>query len=404
MRLPMPLMLRQVLAFWRKEWLALARDWHGLLVLFVMPATFILIMSLALRDAIHPEHLTPPAVALVVQDSSPAGRHFALSLREEQRAWTIRQQAGRLDDVRAAVHSGELRAAIVVPPGLSDRLLGDTEQGAAVQVWLDPATPPLQRIAVETRLAAALGHAQAELGLKQMRAQNPALAEFDLPPAAAVEVRFAGERQRQPNAVEQSVPAWLVFAIFFVVIPISTVVITERRFGTLARLKTQRVSPFAIVLGKVLPYFVINQIQILLMLLLGRYGVPLAGGESLSLDVHWSALLLVGAALSIAGTGWALLVASLCRTTEQATIIGGVGNILAAALGGIMVPQFIMPPFMQQIATLSPMNWGLQAYLDVFLRAGTLTSVFPHALRLALFGLLALVLAAWCLSRSTHRT
>lgn len=395
-------LLRQLLAFWRKEWLALARDWHGLMVLFVMPAVFILIMSLALRDAIQPENLPPPAVALVALDSSPAGKLLAQSVREESRAWKVQRTATELNSLRQALRSGELRAAIVIPSGLPDRLMGDS--GAAVELWLDPATSPLQRVAMEIRLGATLGRAQAELGLQQIRLQNPAAEDVVLPAPARVDTRFAGDRDRQPNAVEQSVPAWLVFAVFFVVIPISTVLITERRYGTLARLKTQRVSSLAIVLGKLLPYFVINQIQILLMLLLGRYGVPLAGGESLSLDVNWAPLVLVGSALSVAGTGWALLVASICRTTEQATIIGGVGNILAAALGGIMVPQFIMPPFMQQLAGLSPMNWGLQAYLEVFLRTGTLTSVFPHTLRLTAFGLLALLGAAWCHSRSLKRS
>ena len=43
--------MRILLALWVKEWLALARDVHGLAVLFVMPAAFIVIMSLALTDA-----------------------------------------------------------------------------------------------------------------------------------------------------------------------------------------------------------------------------------------------------------------------------------------------------------------------------------------------------------------
>src|SRR5260221_14139286 len=43
--------MRRVLALWEKEWLVLARDVHGLAVLFLMPAVFIVVMSLALSDA-----------------------------------------------------------------------------------------------------------------------------------------------------------------------------------------------------------------------------------------------------------------------------------------------------------------------------------------------------------------
>src|SRR5712671_6409058 len=54
--------MRRLLALWKKEWLALARDVHGLAVLFVMPAAFIVIMSLALSDAFSGERRTDFAV------------------------------------------------------------------------------------------------------------------------------------------------------------------------------------------------------------------------------------------------------------------------------------------------------------------------------------------------------
>src|SRR5205814_2334884 len=43
-------LMRRLLALWEKEWLALSRDVLGLAVLFLMPAAFIVVMSLALSD------------------------------------------------------------------------------------------------------------------------------------------------------------------------------------------------------------------------------------------------------------------------------------------------------------------------------------------------------------------
>jgi len=42
--------MRRLVVLWLKEWLALSRDVHGLAVLFLMPAAFIVVMSLALSD------------------------------------------------------------------------------------------------------------------------------------------------------------------------------------------------------------------------------------------------------------------------------------------------------------------------------------------------------------------
>jgi ABC-2 type transport system permease protein len=97
---------------------------------------------------------------------------------------------------------------------------------------------------------------------------------------------------------------------------------------------------------------------------------------------------------SFAAVSYALLVANLVSTAEQATIFTGVANLLMAAIGGIMVPRFVMPAAMQAVSLYSPMAWGLEGYLDVFLRQGDLAMVLPWALRLVAFGLVCLGVAA----------
>jgi ABC-2 type transport system permease protein len=195
--------------------------------------------------------------------------------------------------------------------------------------------------------------------------------------------------------VQQNVPAWLIFGMFFVVMPMSALFIVERRDGTLARLASQRV-PFALVLaGKVAPFFAVNLVQTLLMLAAGITLVPWLGGEALALPARWDLIAVVAACTSFAAIGWALLVAVCARTMEQATVIGGVGNLLAAAIGGIMVPRFVMPPAMQQATELSPMAWALDGFHAVILRQGAAADIALPCLKLlALAAALALA-ALW---------
>ena len=76
----------------------------------------------------------------------------------------------------------------------------------------------------------------------------------------------------------------------------------------------------------------------------------------------------MSAAVSLAALGYALLISSITRTTEQASLLGGAGNLILAAIGGIMVPKFVMPEAMQHLTNVSPMAWGLEGFLDVLLR------------------------------------
>jgi ABC-2 type transport system permease protein len=104
----------------------------------------------------------------------------------------------------------------------------------------------------------------------------------------------------------------------------------------------------------------------------------------------FSGLLLITIAVSFCSISFALLVASVAKTTEHATTIGGIFNIIFGALGGIMIPKFVMPEFMQTLAVLSPMSWGLDGFLDIFLRNGNMLDVIKESLLLFLIGFVML--------------
>jgi ABC-2 type transport system permease protein len=152
-------------------------------------------------------------------------------------------------------------------------------------------------------------------------------------------------------------------------------------------------------LGKLVPYFAINLVQVVSMLCVGVYVVPLLGGEALTLGHSPAALVLMSFAASFASVSYALLIANMVSTSEQATIFTGVSNLLLAVIGGIMVPRFVMPQAMQQISLCSPMAWGLEGFLDIFLRRGGVEEVRTEALQLVAFGTVALLLAAFFMGR-----
>jgi len=73
--------------------------------------------------------------------------------------------------------------------------------------------------------------------------------------------------------------------------------------------------------------------------------------------------------------------------------------VLMAAAGGIMVPKFVMPGFMQRLVEISPMNWGLEALLTVLLRGGGVADALPQIGRLVAFAALMFVVAVFLFRR-----
>jgi len=390
--------MHRLVALWEKECLALARDVHGLAVLFVMPAAFIVVMSLALSDAFRDEPGGRSDFAVLAADGASLAGRFARGLSGD--GFRVAPAPADEAAARESVRRGRPRLVLLVPRGFAAALEAGSGTQPELTLLADPALPPAQLLAFRQRvLGVALGLKVSALA---QRAGIPAGPEaFDVGQAAALRVEAVGNPHAgRPSSVQQNVPAWLIFGMFFVVMPIASLFIVERREGTLARLTSQQVPFSMILLGKMAPLFLVNLAQAALMLLAGRTLVPWLGGEALALPARWDLLAAVAASTSLAAIGWGLLVAAGARTMEQATVIGGVGNVLAAAIGGIMVPRFVMPESMQALADLSPMAWALDGFHAVILRQGGAADIAAPCGKLLLLALALLGAAVWIHRRS----
>lgn len=370
----------------KKELLALVRDVHGLAALFVMPVIFIIIMSLALKD-----YYSPPQrslrYAVDAQDSGALAKSLATSW---QRQHGVPEALPA--DWQQQLRDGRLKYVLVLQQGLSDELaLPSLPTTARIQLLAEPGLDGNLFNTLRAELAGTAGELKA----------RAALAETDAPPPppdasmqALVRAERFGNRGPRPSAVQQNVPAWLVFGMFFVIASLSSLVVAERSSGTLARLQSLGVPRSVLLASKALPYLGVNAMQAALMLAVGVWLMPLLGGDALSLaGIHWGALLTALLAIGLAAVSMALALACAVRTHAQAAAIGPIANVLMAAIGGIMVPKFVMPAAMQKLAELSPMNWGLEALLNVLLRGGDLASTLPHVMRLGGFAALMFVIA-----------
>ncbi|MGD8836721.1 MAG: ABC transporter permease, partial [Desulfobacteraceae bacterium] len=189
---------------------------------------------------------------------------------------------------------------------------------------------------------------------------------------------------------------------FFIVLPMAGSFIKERLSGVALRTLSLPVSYPTIVAGKMSAFMLVCLVQFTLILLIGKLLLPWLGTPPFELGASPGAAALVAFCATLAATGYGILLGTAVQTYEQASMFGPISIVIAAALGGIMVPVYAMPTFMQKISVISPLAWAQNAFLDLFARGGTLQSVLPDISLLLIFAM-ACIATAWLLfSRRVH--
>jgi ABC-2 type transport system permease protein len=422
-----------------KELLELRRDRAGLLVLLVMPMALVLIVSLVQDNVMQATGQAPIRVLFVDNDRSFLGEAIAKQLKAAGGLDLITQINGKAvseEDAKRAVVKGDFQFSIIIPVGtgatfkekirksakstivIKGKAAPKTstrkgvEQGG-VTIYFDPTvqgsfrtavTNALQRVVLGIEFqekAAALSETfPAELKKSMTEIMKPLMGasttpiptpelsfKMDTAPILKLteEVALNSRLLKRPTAAQQNVPAWALFGMFFIVVPLSGSLIRERQTGSLRRLMTMPVSPLCILIGKICAYVLVCLAQFALMLIAGSYLLPLLGTSGLEIGPELVTIIPVVLVASLAATGYGLMIGTLAKTYEQASMFGAVSIVIAAALGGIMMPVYVMPRTMQEISIFSPLSWGLTAFQDIFVRGETLREVLPEMAYLLIF-------------------
>jgi ABC-type multidrug transport system permease subunit len=213
----------------------------------------------------------------------------------------------------------------------------------------------------------------------------------------------SGLLRRGAHRYQVLVPAYTVMFAFFLVLTVGWVFVAERRQGTLKRLRAAPLTRGQVLLGKLVPCYLVSLGQGVFLLVAGRLLFGMRWGPE-----HWSLaeqagwLLLVVACTALAAMGLALLVAAVARTEVQVALYGAVPVLVLALVGGCVLPREMMPQQTQDLTLLTPQGWALDAYRELLNASGAYDPNLAIVLRacavLAAFGVGFLVLA-WALLR-----
>lgn len=396
-------------------------------MLFIMPMALVLLMTLLQDTTIRllDERRTPILVINYDNDTFGHGVLYGLKQASFFDVHTnFNDKELSEDDLRNLVREGKFRVGIVIHEGASEALrvkikteiqqqfpadegalfeIEPTEFSALprVDVFFDPVIKNDFKNAMTSALREFSYAVEAKMIFEIYAELIRDIVDIELKPSKGFqniidfreEYATESESRMVPNSVQHNVPAWTIFAMFFIVIPLAGNIIKERESGLSMRLRTMPGSNLPVILGKAFVYFIVGILQAVFMLMIGLFVLPLFGTPALIIDSGFLPLFLITIAVSMAASGYGILIGTIATTQEQSSIFGSISVVILAALGGIWVPTFVMSDMMLKVSKLSPLNWGLNGYYEVFLRNAGVNDVLGYILLLSLFFISCIVLA-----------
>ncbi|MCX6285752.1 MAG: ABC transporter permease [Bacteroidetes bacterium] len=405
----------------RKESLILIRDMAGLIILFVMPMIMVVILALVQEQGWSSLTKDPSIpVLLVDEDHDTLGAKIQEGLRSSNifKVYTSLDGINLTREVaKEEIAKGAYNIAVIIPKGSTkiirhkvqvmvtqivsgimmpvDNPFLDIQSNDSINiaVYFDPGIKGTFKYAFMASMKEYSMFIESSMIFDSFNSELKKMFPQYQPPKSDYretvyfsEIFPAGKDENAvPSTTQHNVPAWALFAMFFIVIPMTGSMIKEREEGSMVRIYTMPVSYLTIFMAKVSVYTMVCIIQFILMVLAGRFVLPLAKIPPLTIGSNYFGILLMMIASSLAALGFAIAVGTIARTHQQAAAFGVVSVVVFTALGGLWVPVYLMPEVMRTIATWSPLNWAHVGFIDLFLRQATLVDILPPLAKLLAF-------------------
>lgn len=421
------------LATFIKDLKILINDRTGLVILFAMPLFLVVIMTLIQNEAYKSLNESGVSVLVVNYDQDRLGNEVMEGFQDVSIFNVSEGDSLEYADeasIKQDVLDGKYMVALVIPKGATNILRANVEliisavmqdsiqqnadsiQQVFFNIIVDPIAKKSFVVAVNSGLREYVANIKTRLLFELLSSNiNASLGNtnsIDIPNEDffAFSEEYAlplddGEIY-EPNAVQHNIPAWSIFSIFFIVLPLSVSIINERSEGLSIRLRTFPSSYLSVLSGKLGLYLLIAFAQFTMVLLLGKYLFPLIGLPQLVIGSQYGAIFLLTTAVSIAAIGYGLMVGTLFNTPPQASIFGGISIMIMAALGGVWVPMNIMPEVMRTIAGYSPLNWALTGYYELFIKGNGFEAIQNNVLQLMIFFIIC-TLASFALYKAKYK-
>lgn len=358
--------LMRTKAIARKEWLQVRRDPLSLALAFLLPVILLLIFAYSITLDVH--HIR---TVICDMDRSSLSREFIAEFGRSE-YFSVVDYTESYKEIDSYLDSGRARVALLIPPDFSMTLR--TGRPTSVGVIVDGSESNTAMIA-QGYVAGITDRFSRRLGIT--------------PATAVIELR--GRVWYNPELKSRNflIPG-LIAIIMSVIIAllISLTISREWDRGTMEQLISTPVKPVELIIGKMVPYFLIGFADTILAVVLATafLGVPLRGSVAL--------LTVVSAIFLFGGLSFGIFVSIMAKNQLLASQI----SILSSLLPSFMLSGFIfaianMPPVLQVFTYIVPARYFVSVLKGVFLKGIGLEALLPEVLFLSLYAAVVFAIA-----------
>ncbi len=396
---------------WTVVRVGLLRMWHGrteILLTFVVPIAFFTIFAFIFDEQIGLGKSPKVNLALVDEDDTELSREFVTEFAEWEtlRIYTPAEHKDGLfvfkstDPARELVLAGTLPLAVVIPEGWTASLTAEGKEAVSLRLLADSSDPVAIQV-VTALIRQTSGQIMGERARQQIRsflflspeqfAESP-VSQFAQPVAIDVVDLFAADKA---NPVVSMYAAGIaVMFLLFGAVGNAGTLLEEEENQTLDRLMCSELTMIQLLAGKWLLMTIVGIVQVTIMFAWAQlaFGVDLLG--------HLSGFAVMTVVTAGAASSFALTLAALCRNRAQLNAVAVILILCMSALGGSMVPRYVMSETMQQVGRITFNAWALDGYIKVFWRDLPLGELAPElavltATAIVLFGAARLLARRW---------
>ncbi len=401
-----------------KDLRVLLRDKVGIALMFIMPIILVVVVTSIQNSTFQLVNKNKLPILITNRDTGQASLQLIKAIDKIGMFKVLQAGANQNEKLMAdAMHQKDAMLGVVIPANFSAKVYAKSKniagkaltsfglQGDSVKqagevdpltIYYNPVLQESMRLSVEGGIRSALQLVESRETLRSLyfsinEKQLPEKLENEMlnNKTAINEIPLSKDGVRvTPNSSQHNVPAWTIFAMFFVVMSLGGSVVREKVSGSFIRLKTLPTSYAVGILSKQITYLGVTLLQAAVIFSMGIWLFPLIGLPALNLPSDILALIIVTVICGWCAVSYAICVGVFADTQEQSNGFGAVSIVILATVGGLMVPSFAMQGLFKSAADISPMHWALQAYYSLFLEGGQLRDVINNIIPLFLITLL----------------
>lgn len=359
----------------RKEFLQVFRNRAMLPILIVMPVVQLLILSFAASYELKEVNFT-----LLDRDQSTVSRQLIAKFQSSG-YFNVLEETFDQAEALESLNAGRVNMIMEIPYGFEKQL--KTGHIAPMQLIIDAVDGSSAGL-IQSYSTSILNDFNSEQLVKLQLSQAPTTH------AGIKHINLIPQNWYNPdlNYITFMVPGILVVLVSMIGLFLSGMnIVREQEMGTIEQLNVTPIRKYQFMIGKLLPFWIIGMVDLLIGLALARYGfhIPFLGSLF--------TILLIASIFLVVIQSMGLLISTLTQTQQQAMFVAWFFMVIFILMGGLFTPIESMPSWAQNLVYANPVAYFIKIMRMVLLKGAGWKEIASMVSMLTAMGSLLLLIS-----------